>query len=125
MGSTLSVALGGAVGSVARHVVNVVMTRAVPHFALPYATFLVNVTGCLAIGVLSGLMASQRLVLSAESRAFVFVGLLGGFTTFSTFGLDTLALMQSGLRGTALWNIGGQVSLGLLAVYVGFVLGSK
>lgn len=125
MGSTLSVALGGAVGSVARHAVNVWMTRTVPHAAIPYATFVINVGGCFTIGVLSGLLASQRLVMSVEGRAFVFVGLLGGFTTFSTFGLDTIVLVQSGLRGTAVWNVVGQVTLGLLAVYIGFLLGTR
>jgi CrcB protein len=83
----------------------------------------VNVLGCLAIG--RPLMASQKLVLSAERRAFVFVGVLGGFTTFATFGLDTLALAQSGLRAAALWNVAGQVTVALLAVCGGFLLGSR
>jgi fluoride exporter len=121
----LAVALGGAVGSVARYAVSLAMARTVPHLALPYATFFVNVLGCLVIGLLSGLVASHRLELSVEARSFIFVGVLGGFTTFSTFGLDTLALVQSGLRGLAIWNVASQVGLGLLAVSLGFGLASR
>jgi CrcB protein len=117
------VGIGGAIGSMLRHGVNVAMTRVAPHVALPYATFTVNIIGCFVIGLLSGLIASARLAMSPEMRAFVFVGVLGGFTTFSSFGLDTLILLQTGLRATAIWNVAGQVGLGLLAVYAGFVYG--
>jgi CrcB protein len=118
------VGLGGALGSMLRHGVNHVMTRVSPNLALPYATFAVNLAGCFVIGVLSGLLASQRIAMTHEARAFVFVGVLGGFTTFSSFGLDTFTLFQAGLRLTAVWNIAGQVGLGLLAVYAGFFLGT-
>ena len=122
MTTTIAVALGGALGSVARHLVNLSMARSVPHLALPYATFVETVVGCFAIGLLAGLTAGQRLQLAEASRAFVFIGLLGGFTTFSTFGLDTLALLQSDLRALAMLNVVGQVVIGLLAVYTGFRL---
>lgn len=117
------VAVGGAIGSALRHGVNVTMTRVSPQAVVPYATFSVNIIGCFVIGLLSGLVAGARVTMSTDLRAFVFVGVLGGFTTFSSFGLDTLTLLQSGQRVTAIWNIGGQVGLGLLAVYLGFLYG--
>jgi protein CrcB len=81
----IAVATGGALGSVARHGVNILIGR-IAHRPLPYATAAVNLAGCAVIGVLAGLIASNRLALSPAARTFVFVGVLGGFTTFSTFG---------------------------------------
>jgi CrcB protein len=63
------------------------------------------------------------LLLSTEARTFVIVGVLGGFTTFSSFSLDTLALARDGHLGQAFWNVAGQVGLSLLAVWVGFQIG--
>jgi CrcB protein len=119
------VALGGAIGSVARYGVTVLAARVVPHLVLPYATFAVNVIGCFIIGVLAGQLAQQQLVGSTNMRAFVFVGILGGFTTFSAFALDTLTLTQTGLRATAIANAAGQLVLGLAAVYVGWAIGAR
>lgn len=125
MTTWLAVGVGGAAGSMARHAVNVVAVRLVPHLALPYATFAVNIAGCFVIGLLAGLLSAGRLTMTADARALVFVGILGGFTTFSTFGLDTITLLQSGLRSTAIVNVGGQVALGLLAVYLGMLVGHR
>ena len=121
----LAVGLGGAAGSMTRHGVNVLVARVAPHLTVPYATFAVNVVGCFVIGLLVGLLSAGRIAMTADTRAFVFVGILGGFTTFSTFGLDTLTLLHTGLRTTALWNVAGQVVLGLLAVYVGMLAGQR
>ena len=118
----IAVAIGGALGSVARHGVNVLVGRLV-HRPVPYATAAVNLAGCVVIGVLAGLLASDRLQMSTTVRAFVFVGVLGGFTTFSSFGLDTFTLGHGGDHKTAVWNIIGQVSLGLGGVWVGYYLG--
>ena len=119
----LAVGAGGAIGSMARYGVGVLLVRHAPAYALPYATFIVNVTGCLAIGVLAGLLAAGRLEWTPVMRGFVLVGILGGFTTFSSFGLDVHALAQAGQPGAAAWNAAGQVVLGLLAVFGGFSLG--
>ena len=119
----LAVGAGGALGSMARYGVGALLVRLAPAYALPYATFIVNVTGCLAIGLLAGLLAASRLEWTPVTRGFVLVGILGGFTTFSSFGLDTLALAQAGQPGTAALNIAGQVVLGLLAVFGGFAIG--
>ena len=120
----LVVGLGGAIGSMARHGVNVALSRAGGR-ATPFATLSVNIAGCLAIGVLAGLVASGRLAMSPLTRLFVFVGILGGFTTFSSFGLDTFTLVQEGRHSTAAWNVAAQVVVGLAAVAGGYFIGAK
>jgi fluoride exporter len=91
--------------------------------SVPWATFVVNVIGCLAIGALAGSVASGRLSLSPAMRTFLFVGVLGGFTTFSSFGLDTFTLGHGGQHSAAAWNAIGQVGLGVGGVWLGFYLG--
>ena len=81
-----------------------------------------NLLGCLAIGLLAGLLASERIALRFYWREFVFVGLLGGFTTFSTFGLDTFVLARTSPAQAGI-NVAAQVIGGLLAVWVGYQLG--
>lgn len=119
----LAVALGGALGSVARHGMNHLLHSRWPFVRFPAATLVVNVGGCFVIGLLAGLLASERLAFRFYWREFVFVGILGGFTTFSTFGLDTLTLARTGAMGAALLNVAAQVGVGLFAVYAGFLLG--
>jgi CrcB protein len=115
----ISVALGGAIGSLARHGVNVALAYGFVR-PVPYATAAVNLLGSLAIGVLAGLLASGRLTMSPNMRTFVLVGLLGGFTTFSSLMLDTLTLTHTGAHTLAISNVIGQVSIGLIAVYAGY-----
>jgi len=91
----------------------------------PLGTVVVNVAGCLVIGLLAGLLASERIALRAHWREFVFVGLLGGFTTFSTFGLDTFVLMRTHSAAQAAVNVIVQVAGGLFAVWVGYQLGAR
>ena len=118
----IAVAAGGALGSVARHGVNRIVHQTWPLMRFPLATVIVNVVGCCIIGVLAGLVATSRLPMRTNWREFVFVGVLGGFTTFSTFGLDTITLVQSGDSGLALLNVVVQVAAGLAGVYFGLVL---
>jgi CrcB protein len=117
----VAIALGGAIGSMARHAANVAVGRVIGH-PVPTATAIVNVLGCGVIGVLAGAIASGRLHMSLPIRTFVFVGILGGFTTFSTFGLDTLTLAHEGRPLAAAANVGVQVGLGLAAVFAGYAL---
>lgn len=119
MGAFGAVALGGAFGSLARHGVNLAFAHTFGR-PVPYATAAVNLAGSAAIGVLAGLIASGRLTMTPNMRTFVFVGLLGGFTTFSSFMLDTLTLTQAGERTLAMSNVAGQTVLGLIAVYAGY-----
>ena len=118
----LAVAAGGAIGSVARHGVNVLFSHVLER-AVPFATATVNLIGSLAIGLLAALIAAGRLQWSAELRTFVFVGILGGFTTFSSFMLDTLTLGHGGEPALAFWNVALQTALGLAAVWGGYRLG--
>ena len=117
----IAVAVGGALGSVARHGVNRLVHHEWPLLRFPLATALVNIVGCCAIGVLAGLVATGRLPMRTHWREFVFVGILGGFTTFSTFGLDTIMLVRSGDSSQALLNVALQVVCGLAALHVGLV----
>jgi CrcB protein len=118
----LAIAVGGAIGSMARHGVNHLVHARWLTTRFPAGTIVVNLAGCFAIGVLAGLVASDRLALRVHWREFLFVGLLGGFTTFSTFGLDTLLLARTHSTGHAMLNIAAQVVGGLAAVWVGYAL---
>ena len=84
-----------------------------------YATFAVNVVGCFAIGLLAGSPLGQR----ALANAAIGVGLIGGLTTFSTFGLETIRLVEAGSIGAALANIVVSVIFGLIAVVIGLQVG--
>ena len=118
------VGLGGAIGSMARQGMNVLFARPGGQ-STPLATLLVNLIGCMAIGILAGLVASGRLPMAPLTRLFVFVGILGGFTTFSGFGLDTFTLVQEGRHFSAIWNVAVQVIVGLAAVAGGYFAASK
>ena len=120
--SWLAVALGGALGSLARHGVNQVVHGRWVMTRFPVGIVVVNLIGCFSIGFLAGLLASDRLVLRETTRQFVFVGLLGGFTTFSSFGLDTFMLARGGATSHAALNVVLQVIGGLVAVGVGYAL---
>lgn len=128
MGTAMSyvwVALGGALGSTARYAV----ARAVAVLSgssFPLSTLLVNVSGSLLIGVLAGLASADgRPWLSPDARAFLLVGVLGGFTTFSSFSLETLTLLREGDWPSAAMNVVGSVALCLVAVSIGFVAASS
>jgi CrcB protein len=122
MHAWIAVAVGGALGSVARHGVNRLVHQEWPLLRFPLATVVVNIAGCAAIGVLAGLIATGRLPMRPAWREFVFVGVLGGFTTFSTFGLDTITLVRGGAHSQAVLNIGVQVVCGLAAVHAGLAI---
>jgi CrcB protein len=116
------VASGGALGCMARHGVNRLVHQHWPLTRFPVATLIVNLVGCCVIGVLAGLIASGQWPMRTHWREFVFVGILGGFTTFSTFGLDTITLLRSGDVAQAFSNVVIQVAGGLAGVYGGLVL---
>lgn len=118
MNKILVIGFGGFIGAVARYYASGLPYRWLgPSF--PYGTLLVNVLGCLVIGALMSL-GEERNVFSPELRLFVFIGILGAFTTFSTFGYETLKLLQDAQFGYALWNVGGNVLLCLAAVWGGW-----
>jgi fluoride exporter len=118
----LWVALGGALGSIARYACSGAAVRWLGA-GFPYGTLFVNVSGSFAIGLLAALVASDgRPSLSPDARAFVLVGVLGGFTTFSSFSLETLNLMRSGALGAASANVALSVVLCLCGAWLGFAV---
>lgn len=119
--SMLIVALGGAAGSVARFLVGQWSLRQFGP-AFPWGTLIVNVVGSFAIGFLVELVA-RRLNASAEMRLLLVTGFLGGFTTFSAFSLDALALLERGATAAAMIYVLVSVLVSLAAVVAGLALG--
>jgi len=121
MHKLLLVGLGGSLGAMARYSLGGLVARLKSDAAFPYETLTVNVLGCLIIGFLAGL-SETRGVLLGSTRTFVFIGLLGGFTTFSSFGYETMQLLRDGQVGSATISVCLNVFLGFAAVWVGDVL---
>ncbi len=113
----LVIGLGGFLGAIARYGVSGwVQARAGGEF--PAGTLAVNAVGCLLLGVLMALVETRQL-LGPEVRTFVAIGILGSFTTFSTFGYETLELVRVGTFRLAALNMAGNLALGLAAVWIG------
>ena len=119
----LLVGIGGGLGAMARHGINHLVHQRMLSARFPWGIFGINVAGSFLIGLLGGLLVSERLTWGYHARTFVIVGVLGGFTTFSSFSFDTLALGREGFSIQAVGNVVGQVGLSLLAVWIGYVLG--
>jgi CrcB protein len=117
----LMVGVGGFAGAICRYLIYETTLFFYKGAWLPLGTLTVNVSGCFVIGLLGGL-SETREIFSPEIRALVFVGFLGGFTTFSSFGYEIFFLARNGQTGAALANLGLQIILGLLAVWAGFSL---
>ncbi len=118
----LAVGAGGAIGSMARHGVNMLFAHVLERSS-PYATAAINLVGSLVIGLLAALVATGKAHMSPELRTFVFVGILGGFTTFSSYMLDTFTLGHGGDHALAFWNVTIQTAVGLVAVWGGYRIG--
>jgi CrcB protein len=118
---TLLVGIGGFIGSILRFLTVNLVYRVMAYPDFPYGTLVVNVIGCFVIGFLSAL-AETREAFTPELRIFLFIGILGGFTTFSSFGYDTFGLIRDGSFFYAATNIVIQVFIGLGAVWVGYTL---
>lgn len=119
LGSVLIVAIGGALGAGSRYLIGGwIQTQFGSLF--PWGTFIVNVSGSLLIGIVIGF--ADKGILSTNARLFLTTGILGGYTTFSTFSFETMSLFISGGKGMALLNTVGQTFIGLIAAYTGFVL---
>jgi CrcB protein len=111
----LLVGLGGAIGSTARFGLGALVFRFLPGLNFPLGTFVVNVVGCFAAGLLTGLFENPTRLVSR----FVFTGILGGFTTFSAFGIETAHLIRRGDLWIAGLNVFASVACGLMAVWIG------
>ena len=120
MKELIIVGLGGFVGAVSRYLVaGWVQNFSNSHF--PFGTLMVNGIGSFMIGLLAGIF--QHAIISPQMRLFVFIGLLGAFTTFSTFSYETMMLLRSGVIWEAFLNIIVSLILGLLLVFLGYALG--
>jgi len=100
----IAVAFGGAVGSVSRFGLSRWIQTISHHKDYPWGIFICNVLGCLLMGILAGILV-HRFELGPVWRAGILIGLLGGFTTFSSFSIDTITLIQVGDVGSALTNV--------------------
>ena len=117
MGKIFLAGIGGFIGSSLRYVMTGFVQDWSRSIAFPYGTLSVNLVGCFAIGFLSHL-AETRGVLTAESRTLIFIGVIGGFTTFSAFGNETMNLWRDGENFLAAANIAAHLVLGLGAVWL-------
>lgn len=119
MRSFFLIGLGGALGTLARYGLGQLVMR-IWTGALPLWTWAANLTGCLLIGVAVAVLGAE----ARDARLFAVVGFLGAFTTFSTFSLETVRLLERGLVGHALVNAVGAVVLGLACVWLGLRIGA-
>lgn len=122
MEKALLVGVGGFVGSVGRYALAGGVQRLFPLALFPYGTLVVNLFGCFLIGLL-GAGSEVRNLFGPEARTLLFIGLLGGFTTFSTFAYETLALGRDGESLRAAANVALHVAGCLAAAWAGDALG--
>jgi fluoride exporter len=122
MEKLLIIGVGGGIGSIVRYVLSTAIQEKLENASFPYGTLVVNISGCLLIGLFAYL-ADVRGVISSDMRLLIFIGFLGGFTTFSTFSNETIGLLRGGeyLQGIA--NVALQLCVGLLAVVAGRIIG--
>jgi CrcB protein len=120
MSKLFLIGLAGFVGTVGRYGLSVVVAKRYGE-TFPLGTLAVNLIGCFLVGLLFHLM-QERFLVNQNLRTIILVGLLGGFTTFSSFGLQTFTLLQDGEFGFAALNLGVSNVLGLLLVWAGYTL---
>jgi fluoride exporter len=121
MFKVLLVGAGGFIGSILRYLIGGYVQQLARGAGFPFGTLLVNVAGCLIIGFLSRL-AEGQVVFTGEARAFIIIGLLGGFTTFSSFGYEAVDLWRGEKEFIAIVNVASHLILGLSAIWLGRVL---
>jgi len=114
------IGIGGALGAIARYQVAAVVQARVP-VGFPYGTFVVNITGCLIMGIVTALL-TERLVVNPNWLFLVPIGFVGAYTTFSTFELETFRAVTEGAWPIAAVNVVGSVVAGYLALWAGFVV---
>jgi CrcB protein len=117
----LLVGLGGGLGAMLRYGYGGLAGR-LWRSDFPHGTMVINIVGSLAMGLLVGILARTLPAGQENIRLFLAVGVLGGFTTFSTFSLDTIAMMERGQVGPALFYVLGSVVVGIAALYAGLLI---
>jgi CrcB protein len=121
MNPYLLVAIGGALGSMARYGTGVLVGKAWSA-SFPLGTMLINIVGSLAMGLFIGYLVRTTPAWQADARLFVAIGVLGGFTTFSSFSLDAVSMLERGELGLALFYVLGSVIIGIAALFAGLVV---
>ena len=116
----LLVFIGGGLGASLRHTVNIACARCIGT-SFPWGTFLINITGSIAMGLISGYLAFKGEA-SQPWRLFLMTGILGGYTTFSAFSLDTALLYERGDIGLTLAYVLGSVVLSIAGLFAGLAL---
>ena len=119
--NSLAVGSGGFLGALARYGLSGFVHRQIPLVNFPHGTLVVNLVGCFAIGVVAGLAESRQLF-GPEFRTFALIGVLGGFTTYSTFAYETFALIRDDDYLRAAASVGCHLILGLALVWIGYAL---
>jgi CrcB protein len=120
----LLVGLGGALGAIARYLLSGYVLHHSTDWKFPLPTFLVNVLGCLVAGLLAGFAVKQDWF-SEQHRLFLFTGILGGFTTFSAFGVETVHLLREGHVGIAALYVGLSVIVGIGALWLAMLIAGR
>jgi CrcB protein len=121
MQKTIFIALAGVVATLSRYWLSGFVTRQYGE-TFPWGTIAVNLIGCLATGAMLSL-TEERFVLNPTARTVILIGLLGGFTTFSSYGMQTFTMLRDGELGLALLNVLTSNVLGLFMVWAGYLLG--
>ncbi|MCF6331929.1 MAG: fluoride efflux transporter CrcB [Draconibacterium sp.] len=116
----LIVGTGGFIGSAMRYLVQVFVEKGLAT-TFPWGTFVANVAGSFIIGVVFA-FAEKGNLMSSEWRMFLAVGVCGGFTTFSSFAYNNFTMLKEHSFGQLIWNLGGSLFFGILAVYLGIIL---
>jgi CrcB protein len=116
----LLVFVGGGIGASLRHTVNITCAKCIGT-AFPYGTFIINITGSIVMGLIAGYLAFKGEA-SQPWRLFLMTGILGGYTTFSAFSLDTALLYERGQIGLALFYVLGSVVLSIAGLFAGLAL---
>lgn len=118
MKELLLVGTGSLLGGLSRYYMSGWIQNLFTDYRFPLGTFVVNVSGCFLIGILAGLAEHQQFF-SSQLRLFLITGILGGFTTFSAFGYETIYLMRTGFIDIAILNVVTSIIVGLAAVWCG------
>jgi CrcB protein len=118
--SYLLVFIGGGLGASLRHAVNMISARGLGT-AFPYGTFIINITGSIVMGLIAGYLAFKGEA-SQPWRLFLMTGILGGYTTFSAFSLDTALLYERGEIGLAVFYVAGSVGISIAGLFAGLAL---
>ncbi len=121
----LLVGLGGALGSMVRYGVGIAATRLLPGAALPWGTLTVNIVGGLLMGLLTGWLAMRGGLEQDGVRVFAAVGVLGGFTTFSAFSLETALMLERKQFGLATLYVGVSVVVAIAALFAGLMIARR